>query len=145
MVGALLEPIVWSEGRKAGRWEREERTAVPLCTSLPVTLCATPPRPGDTVFTQVTTLAPPGSCQDDKIPQLLKSDVNLLFSCSCQTVNQTLSFVPESDCNWATIYVNQVNYVGKLNWVIYLSPPQSSSTLSPLCCLLNYPSLPLDS
>ena len=79
MVGVLLEPIVWSEGRKAGIWEREERTAVPLCTSLPVTLCATPPRPGDTVFTQVTTLAPPGSCQDDERPKMLESGVDLLI------------------------------------------------------------------
>ena len=77
MVGALLEPILWSEGRKAGIWEGEERTAVPLCDSLAVTLCATPPRPGDTVFTQVTTLAPPGSGQGDKIPQIVKSQVDV--------------------------------------------------------------------
>ena len=77
MVGALLEPILWSEERKAGIWEGEERTAVPLCDSLAVTPCATPPRPGDTVFTQVTTLAPPGSGQGDKIPQIVKSQVDV--------------------------------------------------------------------
>ena len=72
MVGALLEPILWSEGIKAGKREGEERTAV--------TLCAKPPISGDTVFTQVTIpLAPPGSCQDDERPNMLESGVDLLI------------------------------------------------------------------
>ena len=90
MVGALLEPLQWSVGRKTGEWEghysrteveertrweqtdsrddvedstrwmgTEDRDEVQERTALP--LCASPPRPGETVFTQVITLVSSGS------------------------------------------------------------------------------------